>query len=297
MPSVSVITVTHNSAHVLPSFFYGLGDRACVDDVVVVDSGSRDPAQVRVLATDVGARFIDAAANVGYGTASNLGAHGASSEWLAFVNPDVQVLARDLVQLCEVGQKHDVDCLGPQLKDSTGVRSISVRREMAPPWRRTGLRRRREPWSAPGVLPAGCLSGCAMVVRRSAFERAGGFDENFFMFAEEVDLQKRMLDAGGRLAVVPQVHALTDGGGSSEGVTSRWAATERSVGHVRYTRKHFGAVDGVVDLAFRCLEVAFSPTFRPRRQSWCQLWQARPLSASGRPATGGSADAATSKSP
>lgn len=274
MTSVTLISVSHNSLHALPTFFTGLGDLRVLHRVVVVDSGSADPLATRSLVEAAGADFLDAQANVGYGTASNLGARGVESSWVAFVNPDVTIEANALLELCEVGDRHGIDCLGPRLIDRQGNLTPSARREMSPPWRR----RRQPTWSVDGVVPAGSVSGCAMVVRKAAFERIGGFDEAFFMFAEELDLQKRLADLGGLVAVVPHVRAVTAGGGSSEGVTARWAAAERSVGHVRYTRKHFGSVAGLVDLAYRYVEIGLRRRFRPRRESWQQLHRSRVMS-------------------
>jgi hypothetical protein len=80
------------------------------------------------------------------------------------------------------------------------------------------------------------LMGAALLVRRSAFEEAGGFDESFFLYAEETDLMARWRDRGWGILYVPEAE-VTHAGGRSGG-DRLFGQLHASL--VRYTRKHHG---------------------------------------------------------
>lgn len=254
-----------------------------------VDSGSREPESTRTFAERCGARFVDAGGNVGYGTGSNLGAAVSQGDWLAFVNPDVEVSWASLCRLVETAEAHGLTCVGPQLEDGQGQEVPSSHPFMRPPW----VPRSTTTLARGTVSRADVVSGCALVVRRADFLAVGGFDEAFFMFAEEHDLQRRIHDAGGVVGVALEVRARTVGGASSDSVSRRWSAAERSVGHVRYMRKHHGRVAGAVDLTYRCVLALVRADQRPATASLTQILRARPL----RPVRSGSANRAIGHGP
>jgi GT2 family glycosyltransferase len=68
------------------------------------------------------------------------------------------------------------------------------------------------------------ISGALFMVRRSALRDVGGFDERFFMYAEDVDLGCRLRDAGWRLAHLPDISAVHVQGGpaAASDPSTRW---------------------------------------------------------------------------
>jgi hypothetical protein len=85
------------------------------------------------------------------------------------------------------------------------------------------------------------VKGAALLLRRSALDRVGGFDEEFFVFSEDADLCYRMRAGGWKVAFVPDaefVHV----GGASTGL--RWDPMFRQQlrGHVLFFAKHHGRV-------------------------------------------------------
>lgn len=271
MTRLTVITVTHDSNHLLDEFLERLGSSKEAK-TLVVDSGSADVEVTRRIAGERRAKFIDAQANVGYGTGNNRGAAASQSEWLAFVNPDVEITVQSLLELVATAARNDLDAVAPSLEDLTGSPLRSTRPFMAPPWAP-----RSEARVEKGeVILTEVLSGCAFAIRRSAFERLGGFDESFFMFAEEYDLFKRLHDVGGTVGVVPAVVARTESGSSSSSTSRRWSSAERSVGHIRYVRRHHGRPAAYADLLLRCMEAFVRPELKPARTSLRQILSARP---------------------
>ncbi|MET3175515.1 UNVERIFIED_ORG: N-acetylglucosaminyl-diphospho-decaprenol L-rhamnosyltransferase [Arthrobacter sp. UYCu721] len=269
MNKISVVTVTHNSSHIIQSFLNVLlTDRAAdAQRVVVVDSGSEDKEATRLAAESSGSVFVSVAKNVGYGTGSNIGANAQGSEWIALVNPDVGVTLDQIEKLVGEARRNNYQCMGPSVLDEEGRLQKSWHPIAAPPWRK-----RVTPMPEQGdEFPASSISGCCMVIERSWFEKVGGFDESFFMFCEEIDLHKRLLEAGARVGISNLVEVKTPGGASSLGTTKRWSNVERAIAHVQFTTKHYSRLEGAVDAVWRILLISTSPLYKPRLASLHQF--------------------------
>jgi GT2 family glycosyltransferase len=89
---------------------------------------------------------------------------------------------------------------------------------------------------SPVEVPA--LSGCCMLIRRNAFEEVGGFDEGFFLFAEDVDLCARLGDAGWRILYSP-IGPITHLVGQSMGMGNPKVAAAGANSLLYYTEKRF----------------------------------------------------------
>jgi N-acetylglucosaminyl-diphospho-decaprenol L-rhamnosyltransferase len=80
------------------------------------------------------------------------------------------------------------------------------------------------------------VSGACMLLRRSAFEEVGRFDEGFWLYGEELDLCTRLRDAGWRVLFTPELEILHEGGVSTG--RSRRTHVLHSASIYRYYRKH-----------------------------------------------------------
>jgi len=274
-PRITVVTVTHNSEHVLREFFKSIDLASSAEDdvaVVVVDSGSTDDRETKQIAEEMGATFIAASGNVGYGTASNLGASSARSDYVVFVNPDVAIGAQSLLEMASRAAKLGIACIGPLLRSSDGTDQHTFRSAIRPLWSRRPAQ--TSPSGGPDdVVEVETVSGCCMVVNRDAFQEVGGFDESFFMFCEETDLHTRLRAAKRKVAVDLAHVAVSEGGASSAGVSRRWSVTERSIAHVQYTRKHFSFAATAIDWTWRLAQILFGGEYKPRGKSFAQFVQ------------------------
>jgi N-acetylglucosaminyl-diphospho-decaprenol L-rhamnosyltransferase len=218
--SVLVVTVTYNSGDHLTSFLDSL-DRASTHDlrVVISDNGSTDGAPAREAERRGAAvHVLENNTNLGYGRAVNRAAEGADEDWILIVNPDVVMHDGAIDALIEAASaRPDIGVVGPRILDADGSTYPSARplprlflgighgvlSTVAPnnPWSRryrpTNLATVDEPFDT------GWLSGACLLVRRSVFERIGGFDDAFFMYFEDVDLGRRIGEAGFRCRYVP----------------------------------------------------------------------------------------------
>jgi GT2 family glycosyltransferase len=180
-------------------------------------------------------RLIEAGANLGFAAGVNLGARQAQGEWLALVNPDAFAAADWLERLLAGAARNPgVDCFG-------------CRQAMADaPGRLDGL---GDVMSLPGIPYRGgyglpdpgpiaegeCFSACggAMLIRRSLFEALGGFDEDLFMYCEDVDLGYRIRLAGGACRVIPDAVVDHVGSASTGGAGSDFASFHGARNRIR----------------------------------------------------------------
>ena len=208
-------------------------DSTAAVEVVVVDNASTDGCVDAVASRwtgDARVRIIRNVHNLGFGTGCNRGAAIASGDALLFLNPDCTVAPDTLARLRAVSGSAP-GLLGVDIVDADGVPEPASRRR-DPLLQRalmavSGLARfeRRWPALAGVVLPPAsnrppledvdAVSGALMYLPRAVFDRIGGFDEGYFLHAEDLDLCRRVRDAGMRVACVNTIRVTHGKGGSS----------------------------------------------------------------------------------
>ncbi len=201
-----------------------------------------------------GVRLLSPGRNLGYGAACNLAAKGATADFLLFLNNDVELLPGALLALEAALASPGAAAAVPRLLDSAGRPVPSIFRPPVP--RRVlfealflprllpgipffhGHHTVRTPHASPRDVET--ASGAAILVRRSAFERIGGFDADFFFYAEESDLFARLRRAGGRVLFEPAARAVHHGGLASATVPQAELDRRLHAGLRLYARKHHG---------------------------------------------------------
>ncbi|MEQ1736892.1 MAG: glycosyltransferase family 2 protein [Rhodoglobus sp.] len=224
---VGVVTVSFGSDAVLPAMLASVP--AAADgpvELVVVDNRPQGDG-VRALAEKAGARYLPRPDNPGYGGAMNAGAAllGDSVDWLLIANPDLVLTPGSMARMRERGESDAaIGAVGPLVRESDGSVYPSAR---AVPSIRNGIGHAlfvnlwpNNPWTRsylddtpdkPVLKDAGWLSGSCVLVRRTAFEAIGGFDEGYFMYFEDVDLGFRLGKAGFRNVYDPAAEVTHSG--------------------------------------------------------------------------------------
>jgi N-acetylglucosaminyl-diphospho-decaprenol L-rhamnosyltransferase len=241
-PPLRLVVVTYSPGESLPVFLSSLATATTSRyDVVLADNGSTDGAPEA--AVGPGVRLLRTGGNLGYGRAANLGAAGFEGEWLVVANPDVEWGPGSLDELLAAGRRWPhAGCLGPAIRTPDGRLYPSARAFPslgrgighallgwiwpANPWTRSY----RSEVGAPVEGTTGWLSGSCMLLRREAFDAVGGFDPSYFMYCEDMDLCRRLAEAGWSNVYVPSA-VITHQGGH---------ATSRSAGPM--LREHHKAL-------------------------------------------------------
>lgn len=256
--TVDAVVVSYNSRDTL---------QACVEPlaalpgvaVTVVDNNSPDASLDAV--ADLPVKAIQSGRNGGFGFGCNLGAAAGSAPLILFINPDAEITAGALASMTAVLEAEpDVALVGPRLTEQDGELMPSMRRyqRTRSMWAqalylhrlfpRTGwaneIDARPDQYSAPAYPE--WVSGACMLVRRSAFEAVGGFDDGFFLYCEDQDLCRRLRAAGGRVRYEPSA-VVPHRGGHSAPRTSLYAVLAQS--RIRFARKHNGRLQAALQRA------------------------------------------------
>lgn len=176
---------------------------SAIDRLIVVDNDSTDDS-VRV-AEAAGATVIKKQRH-GYGQGVNLGARQTRGDFFAIINPDIRFFEADSIErLMRHFDDPRVALVAPALQLLDGSLQDSARITPSP-WNL--IRRRRMSPRAGEIREAGDVDwivGAFYVVRRSAWEEVGGFDESYFLYFDDVDLCERLHRRGWKLHFDPDV--------------------------------------------------------------------------------------------
>jgi N-acetylglucosaminyl-diphospho-decaprenol L-rhamnosyltransferase len=193
-PRVAAIVVNFNSGRILGRAIASLLDSTYPNlEVVVFDNASAvdfgdvlatPPPRVRVMRNSE---------NLGFGRACNAAARSVTADYLVFLNPDVVVTNGWLEPLVEAFERDS----------RLAVASPSTLHADEPLPSRSGIE------------PTATVPGCALMVRRAAWEELRGFDESFFLYWEDTDLCWRTWNSGGRVVESFDSVVYHERGGSS----------------------------------------------------------------------------------
>lgn len=226
MPRADVVVVTYNSRDRI---------RACVEplcgrediSVTVVDNNSPDRTLEAI--ADLPLRAVQRDDNLGFAFACNVGSAGGTSPTVVFLNPDTEARPEAILALAALLEAEPrIGAAAPLILDEQGGLHLSQRRFATPAtelsaaffvprlWSTT-------PWSVDVAAQAAYrrpsspdwVSGACVAVRRPVLDEIGGFDERFFMYCEDMDLCRRVRDAGYDVRFDPTVSIAHVGGASA----------------------------------------------------------------------------------
>ena len=256
-PRVAVVTVSYGSASVLTGFLESIPVASSHPlFTVVADNKGDGPGNVRDLTTSHNASYLSLPSNLGYGGAVNAAMETVpdSVDWLLVSNPDVVLSPGSIDELVSAAESDAaIGSVGPLIRTAEGTVYPSAR---AVPSLRTGVGHAlfvnlwgENPWtrayrrdtSAPEEQrDAGWLSGACLLVRRTAFEELGGFDEAFFMYFEDVDLGYRLGRSGWQNRYVPSAVVTHTGAHSTSTESGRMIEAHHHSAYRYLSRKYRG---------------------------------------------------------
>lgn len=181
-------------------------------EVLVFDNGSSDGTREWLRAERPRVRLLESESNLGFAAPNDRCAEAASAPLLCLVNNDVRLHPAFLRELVRARASSGAACVGARILDAAGARIefdggvMSFDGHAAP--RGWGDPAPVEPGGAPAEpVPTLFASGGAMLVDRATFLEAGGFDEDYFAYFEDVDFGWRAWVLGHRVVVAPRAVA------------------------------------------------------------------------------------------
>lgn len=256
---VSIVIVNYNTrqktAECIESIF---AQTTGIDfEVIVVDNASSDDS-VKCLRQDPRIILVANSTNPGFGAANNVGAERAIGKYVFFLNSDTLLLNNAVKLFYDYAEHHPgrkMAC-GCVLQNADGSKggavgfpSLAGTLKWASSCHVRWLFRRTLGLPAPdydygkveaagGTAPVDGVSGADLFMPTEMFRTCNGFDPRFFMYFEEVDLQKRLADQGGERLLIsgPRIyHAIGSSAGKASSFFLEKASTESLL---LYLRKH-----------------------------------------------------------
>lgn len=165
--------------------------------------------------------LLTPSSNLGFAKANNLAAKQSESEYLCFLNPDTLVKQDFFTPIIDFINSHpEAGACAPALEyedgsyqssagDTMGLWYEFLEATMLINFSRKRLRKRINASETSGTpLNVGWVSGACMIIKRDVFESVGGFTEDYFLNYEDIDLCKKLSDAGYRNYIFPQLSCI-----------------------------------------------------------------------------------------
>jgi N-acetylglucosaminyl-diphospho-decaprenol L-rhamnosyltransferase len=178
-------------------------------EVWVVDNASSDGSAQAARSSGERVRVIESGENIGFGRAVNLVAARTATPWLLALNSDVSLEPGALKALLEAGEDPKVGCVAPRLVLPGGATEHSVHPFPSLPLTlafNLGLYRLSRTlgdrlclegfWNSDRPREVPWAIGACLLIRRAAFDQAGGFDQRQWLYAEDLDLGWRIRASG-----------------------------------------------------------------------------------------------------
>ena len=265
---LTIVTVCFNSETVLPRMLASVPEGV---QVIIVDNASSNITAIRQIAADHDAALVELTENKGFGVACNIGASKARTEFLLFLNPDVEIRPQALEALRDAAARYPAaSAFNPRILNESGTMSLKRRSNLLP----------RAEWLPRGKIDDDCevpvLAGSAIFVRKSDFDAVGGFDPLIFLYYEDDDLSLRLRRERGPLYFIASAEVMHTGGASS----ARSAEVARIKGyHLGRSRvycsiKHntpFGRTKATAKALLSAMSPLILFSKRKRAKDWARL--------------------------
>jgi hypothetical protein len=257
---LSIIFVNWNSVNYLRDCIASIYEytQGVSLEIIVVDNASPEGGLGALGQQFPKVNIIRSSENLGFARANNLGSRHSSGKYLLFLNPDTRLVTQAIDIMLEhmkslpdagiVGCKH----LSPDLSVQTcaiqkfptilnqvlGIEQLRRRWPHCRLWEISPLFSNNAKPTKVEVIPGAC-----MMLRREVFERVGGFSEDYFMYAEDIDLNYKVACLGLDNYYVGEAAIIHYGGQSSRHQkVSQWATIMKFKAMLHFYMKTRGRV-------------------------------------------------------
>ena len=230
-------------------------------EIIIVDNASGDGSAAMVQDNFPEVKLIESAANLGFGRANNLGLFYAAGRYVLFLNPDTMMLQDTTEKMTNFMDEHpEVGALGCKMKSPYGSDlPVSEAHDLGLQWSPPTLMKElfsftyltnniiqafkkylpyHDPMKSGYVVK---LFGGCLMVRQDVLDIVGAFDERFFMYAEDADLSRRIINAGWKLYYMSEAEIIHVAGQASKKAGNSFAPMMKCESISKYMDKYYGA--------------------------------------------------------
>jgi GT2 family glycosyltransferase len=234
MIEVSVIIVNYNTADIITSCINSiLIQNNITNEIIVVDNASADNSIEVLKRIDFPGKVIANDKNVGFGRGCNIGFREAKGRFILILNPDAKLRQdNDIRRMVDYMDNHpECGMMGPSVIKDSG--------KLAPPHHDYPGE------DYPGHLLKGLpgdiawIIGACMMIPYDVYQDVGGFDEDYFLYAEEADLALRIRRKELTISYYPDIVVDHIGGASEIKISTKETRLRRQNGKHLFFRKHY----------------------------------------------------------
>jgi len=221
--------------------------------IIVVDNASSDGSSEMVQNLFPEVQLINSGGNIGFARANNLAIAHSDAPFILFLNPDTLVSENSINSMVDFLRSNpSIGALGCKMKDDKGrVQPLGLQWFPSPLTELFNILfvsaktiekiKKYLPYKDPdqsgyvSKLYGGCL-----VVRRDVLEQVGYFDERFFMYGEDVDLCKRIINGGWKLYYLSEAEVIHLVGGASRKTSDQFSTLMKCESISKLMQKYYG---------------------------------------------------------
>ena len=211
---LSIIIVNYNVKEFLQNLIHSI-EKASSNlkkEIIIIDNASDDGSVDFIREKFPQIKLIANQKNLGFGKANNIGLKEATGKFILLINPDTIVAEDTFEKMIKFFESNDSAGLaGCKILNPDGTLQLACRRSFPGPWtsftKVTGLsslfpsskifaRYNLTYFDENQTYEVDAISGSFMMMRKEVYEKVGGFDEQFFMYGEDLDLCYRIQKDG-----------------------------------------------------------------------------------------------------
>jgi hypothetical protein len=277
---LSVVIVSFNSRDEILSCLGSIYSGTALEsfEVIVADNDSSDGSVEAIAERFPQARVIRCGGNLGFARASNARWQSARSPLVLFLNSDTVVPEGALDRMVAILESRpEVGALGPRLRYDDGAiqmsfgKMLSITSELLQKCWNAGYARGKGPLralvekNASRERSVDWVSGACLLTRRDVLETISGFDENFFLYSEDVDLCARVRSTGALVLFTPEVEIVHLLGRSARKDRTR-SLLESQRSRLYFYGKHYGGARVMVLRTYMAFKGALGYVLRPSQR-------------------------------
>lgn len=235
MPDLSIIIVNYNTKDDTVNCIESVIAKTQELDyeIIVVDNASEDGSVETIKNKFADVKIIKNSKNLGFGKANNIGIEKSNSKYVFLLNPDTVLKNNAVKILYDYMEKHpNVGASGGMLFDANDKRTFSFGKLpimkdkialtfLPRVFLGRDIRGKINLNDITNAREVGFICGADLILRRSVIDETGGFDNDFFLYYEETELQYRIKKAGYKICIVPEAEIIHFEGKSLDNIARR----------------------------------------------------------------------------
>jgi len=258
-------------------------------EIIVIDNASSDGSTEMIRLKFFDVILIENKQNIGFGAANNQAIKRSGGKYVLILNPDTEILGESLnTMVTFLNENPKVGIVGPKILNPDNSIQLTCARNFPTLateffWLTSLVRRFPKNrvighylmsyWDHNDRRRVDCLSGACMMVRRDTLEKLGLFDEDYFMYGEDVDLCYHIKKSGWQIWYLPEAQIIHSGGESSKRISETAPVYDRQSIQLFFKKHHGEFIANIYK--FMCLFIGFIMTITSGLILLCPLIKER----------------------